>query len=157
MSEKVPQEFMCPISMNLMKNPVMMEDGHTYEKECIVEWLTRSSYSPLTRQQITLLGMRTNYALKAAILRWQEETTKKDSQVQEDKKEEKEENPKSYETIISIYTQNNPPPREEIPIPPPTQDETNLLLRRKIMQVLCLAVGFILTIIVSLYYMAIRK
>lgn len=153
MSEKVPQEFICPISMSLMKDPVMMEDGHTYEKECIIEWLSRSSYSPLTRQQITLLGMRSNYALAAAILRWQEE--KKVKEVSKEEKEE--ENPQTYETVISIYTQNNPPLREPIPISSPSLDENNLLLRKKIMQVICLAVGFFLIIIISLYYMFIRN
>ena len=30
-----PKEFCCPISHELMKDPVVAGDGHTYERSCI--------------------------------------------------------------------------------------------------------------------------
>mmetsp|Transcript_55447 Transcript_55447/g.120873 ORF Transcript_55447/g.120873 Transcript_55447/m.120873 type:complete len:328 (-) Transcript_55447:80-1063(-) len=42
------QECMCPISRSLLRDPVMAADGHTYEREAIIRWLTRHNTSPMT-------------------------------------------------------------------------------------------------------------
>lgn len=39
----------CPITMTVMKEPVMGPDTHTYEKEAIVDWLQNHETSPVTR------------------------------------------------------------------------------------------------------------
>ena len=70
---KVPNEFLCPISMELMEDPVLCEDGQTYERRHIMEWLQRSPTSPITRQPMGRTVMVSNYALKASIQRWKEE------------------------------------------------------------------------------------
>jgi hypothetical protein len=74
-----PSEFRCPISMEPMVDPVLCEDGHTYERQNILEWISRSPTSPLTRQPLNSNNIRPNLALKAAIQRWkvQEMTSKK--------------------------------------------------------------------------------
>lgn len=38
----------CPITCEIMRIPVVAEDGHTYEKEAIEEHLRRRSTSPMT-------------------------------------------------------------------------------------------------------------
>ena len=70
MTSHIPNEFLCPISMELMEDPVLCADGQTYERRQIVEWLQRSSTSPMTRQPLSLHTMIPNYALKASIERW---------------------------------------------------------------------------------------
>lgn len=65
-----PPEFVCPISMDLMREPVLCEDGHTYERSVILQWLATNPTSPTTRQPMSPANIRPNYALKAAIERW---------------------------------------------------------------------------------------
>jgi len=38
----------CPISHEVMQDPVLAEDGHTYERREIENWLQRSNRSPIT-------------------------------------------------------------------------------------------------------------
>jgi Mg-chelatase subunit ChlD len=66
----IPNEFMCPISMDLMTDPVMAPDGHTYERSAITEWLSTHNTSPITRVHMTVAELQTNFALKNAIERW---------------------------------------------------------------------------------------
>ena len=73
MMNKAPNEFLCPISMELMEDPVLCEDGQTYERKHITEWLQRSRTSPITRQPMGMTIMVSNYALKASIQRWKEQ------------------------------------------------------------------------------------
>ena len=70
MTTSIPSEFMCPISMDLMTDPVIGNDGHTYERSAITEWLTNHHVSPLTRQPMTTANLNTNFALRGAIERW---------------------------------------------------------------------------------------
>jgi Mg-chelatase subunit ChlD len=65
-----PSEFMCPISMDLMTDPVIGNDGHTYERTAITEWLSTHNVSPLTRRPMTLADIQPNFALRGAIERW---------------------------------------------------------------------------------------
>lgn len=44
----IPNEFICPISLQLMLDPVIATDGHTYEKTEII----KVKISPMTRQNI---------------------------------------------------------------------------------------------------------
>jgi Mg-chelatase subunit ChlD len=65
-----PSEFMCPISMDFMTDPVIGNDGHTYERSAITEWLSTNNVSPLTRAPMTITNIQPNYALRGAIERW---------------------------------------------------------------------------------------
>lgn len=65
-----PAEYKCPITMELMVDPVLCEDGHTYERKTILEWLARSQTSPLTRQPLNPNALHPNHALKSAIQAW---------------------------------------------------------------------------------------
>lgn len=42
-------KYLCPITGDVMKDPVIAMDGYTYERTAIVEWLSRSGVSPMTR------------------------------------------------------------------------------------------------------------
>lgn len=44
-----PEEFICPITQDVMRNPVLCSDGFVYEKAAIEEWLvSRRKTSPMT-------------------------------------------------------------------------------------------------------------
>eukprot|EP00730_Choanoeca_flexa_P008865 TRINITY_DN12551_c0_g7_i1.p1 TRINITY_DN12551_c0_g7~~TRINITY_DN12551_c0_g7_i1.p1 ORF type:complete len:553 (+),score=143.71 TRINITY_DN12551_c0_g7_i1:144-1802(+) len=48
----VPDELMCPITMDLMQDPVLAEDGIVYDREAIVTWQRQTGRSPMTRQAL---------------------------------------------------------------------------------------------------------
>jgi hypothetical protein len=66
----IPSEFLCPITYDIMINPVVGSDGHTFEEEEIRRHLLASPYSPMTRQYMDISSLRTNYALKSQIERY---------------------------------------------------------------------------------------
>jgi hypothetical protein len=65
-----PDEFLCPITLTLMSDPVIGGDGHTYERAAITQWLRTNPHSPMTRQPLAVNSLKPNYALKSAIERF---------------------------------------------------------------------------------------
>ena len=47
-----PEECMCPLTLDVFKDPVIIRDGHTYERAAIQSWLERNHKSPLTDEVI---------------------------------------------------------------------------------------------------------
>eukprot|EP00892_Ulva_mutabilis_P003541 jgi/Ulvmu1/1559/UM110_0022.1 len=45
---QVPELFLCPISREVMENPVLASDGHVYERAQIEAWLKAHQTSPMT-------------------------------------------------------------------------------------------------------------
>ena len=66
MSE-IPKEFLCPITLSIMRDPVLMSDGQTYERSAIEKHLQASPFSPLTKQPISMKDAIPNYNLKSLI------------------------------------------------------------------------------------------
>lgn len=60
-------EMYCPITYQLMRDPVMDPEGYTYEKDAIVNWLRSKSESPFTRNPLHIDQLIPNRALKSAI------------------------------------------------------------------------------------------
>jgi hypothetical protein len=46
------EDLMCPITCELMDDPVIAEDGQTYEREAIATWVAGHGTSPMTRQRM---------------------------------------------------------------------------------------------------------
>lgn len=65
--EKIPQGFVCPISQEIMSDPVVGSDGHTYERRCIELWLSSHRSSPLTKVPMRKRTLRPNWALRNLI------------------------------------------------------------------------------------------
>ena len=63
----IPQEFICPISLEIMKVPMIFPDGQTYEKESIKKALNINPHSPLTKIPMKYEEGKINYALKNLI------------------------------------------------------------------------------------------
>jgi hypothetical protein len=62
--------FLCPIGCELMRDPVMAADGHTYERVKIEEWIRRKRRrvtSPKTNERLEHTMLTPNYALKSSI------------------------------------------------------------------------------------------
>ena len=48
----IPEEFICPLSKKIMKEPVNIFDGSVFEKENIIEWFEKNKIHPITKKTI---------------------------------------------------------------------------------------------------------
>lgn len=63
-----PTEFKCPITQDLMMDPVIASDGHSYEKKALQSFLSRGNRtSPLTREKLDHKIVISNMNLKKRI------------------------------------------------------------------------------------------
>ena len=65
--KNIDNNFICPITLEVMKDPVICLDAHTYERSAIEKWLSTNSCSPITRQIITNNSLIPNIALRNII------------------------------------------------------------------------------------------
>ncbi|XP_040827541.1 WD repeat, SAM and U-box domain-containing protein 1 isoform X4 [Ochotona curzoniae] len=73
LSSGIPDEFICPITRELMKDPVIASDGYSYEKEAMENWISKKKRtSPMTNLVLSSLVLTPNRTLKMAINRWLE-------------------------------------------------------------------------------------
>ena len=61
------QGVRCPITCEIMREPVICADGHSYEKGAIEAWLQANDLSPLTGQKLAHKHLVPNHALKSII------------------------------------------------------------------------------------------
>ena len=61
------EEFCCPISLQIMSDPVVAADGFSYERDSIVKWLQKHETSPSTGATLPHTGVVPNHQLKAMI------------------------------------------------------------------------------------------
>ncbi|PQQ01803.1 U-box domain-containing protein 14 [Prunus yedoensis var. nudiflora] len=70
-SPVIPDDFRCPISLELMKDPVIVSTGQTYERSCIQKWLDAGHKTcPKTQQTLLHTAITPNYVLKSLIALW---------------------------------------------------------------------------------------
>ena len=69
-SEMDASDFLCPISREVMLDPVIAADGHTYERDMITEWLRVRRTSPLTNERLASDALIPNLTLKKVIDAW---------------------------------------------------------------------------------------
>jgi len=70
--EPPPADFICPITTEVMSDPVMATDGHSYERKQIERWLATKSTSPMTGEALEHSILTPNHALRGRIREWQE-------------------------------------------------------------------------------------
>lgn len=51
-SEIQEEMLICPISQELIEDPILCEDGYIYERSAILKWWKRSKTSPITKQKL---------------------------------------------------------------------------------------------------------
>lgn len=65
--EELASDFICPLTQEPFRDPVMTEDGQSYERAAIVDWLSRSDLSPMTNVRLSTKNLIANIALRNAV------------------------------------------------------------------------------------------
>ncbi|EOA23657.1 hypothetical protein CARUB_v10016863mg [Capsella rubella] len=69
----IPPYFRCPLSTELMLDPVIVASGQTFDRTSIKKWLDNGlAVCPRTRQVLTHQELIPNYTVKAMIASWLE-------------------------------------------------------------------------------------
>ncbi|KAJ1273564.1 hypothetical protein BS78_06G291400 [Paspalum vaginatum] len=67
-----PCYFLCPISLQIMRDPVTLPTGITYDRHAIERWLLAAATCPLTKQPVPAdCDPTPNHTLRRLILSWQ--------------------------------------------------------------------------------------
>ncbi|XP_009336148.2 LOW QUALITY PROTEIN: U-box domain-containing protein 3 [Pyrus x bretschneideri] len=70
----IPSYFRCPLSSELMLDPVIVASGQTYERSSIQKWIDHGlTICPKTRQRLSHTNLLPNYTVKAMIESWSQE------------------------------------------------------------------------------------
>mmetsp|Transcript_53093 Transcript_53093/g.125418 ORF Transcript_53093/g.125418 Transcript_53093/m.125418 type:complete len:319 (+) Transcript_53093:324-1280(+) len=68
--DKAPAGLVCPLTLELMVDPVSTCDGQSYERKHIEEWLRNNDTSPLTNKKLEHKHLTPNIALRRTIEEW---------------------------------------------------------------------------------------
>ncbi|OMO75951.1 Armadillo [Corchorus olitorius] len=72
--QSIPDEFRCPISLDMMKDPVIVASGHTYDRNSIAQWINTGHHTcPKSGQRLIHMALIPNYALKSLMHQWCQE------------------------------------------------------------------------------------
>ncbi|KAL3818298.1 hypothetical protein ACJIZ3_004203 [Penstemon smallii] len=67
----IPADFCCPLSLELMTDPVIVASGQTYERAFIRKWIDLGlNVCPKTRHSLAHTTLIPNYTVKALIANW---------------------------------------------------------------------------------------
>jgi hypothetical protein len=67
-AQDITAGLFCPLSLQLLKNPVITKEGITYENECIVDWIkTQGKFDPFTQSCLVESDLIPNKAVKDVI------------------------------------------------------------------------------------------
>ncbi|CAE7561801.1 PUB57 [Symbiodinium natans] len=66
-STALPPDCSCPITQDLMEDPVVAADGTSYERRAIQQWLRSHRTSPLTNLPLASEDLIPNNALRSVI------------------------------------------------------------------------------------------
>ena len=72
---EVPNDYVCPITTEMMTDPVTTADGFTYERTAITEWLRTKDTSPLTGAMLESKSLVPNLSLRSMIRGFSEAST----------------------------------------------------------------------------------
>ncbi|KAI3512004.1 hypothetical protein L1887_19166 [Cichorium endivia] len=69
---EVPRFFLCPISLEIMKDPVTLSTGITYDRDSIEKWLfsQKNDVCPVTKQVVVDIELTPNHTLRRLIQSW---------------------------------------------------------------------------------------
>ncbi|CAI9758142.1 unnamed protein product [Fraxinus pennsylvanica] len=71
MELSIPTHFRCPISLDLMKDPVTLSTGITYDRECIEKWIDAGNKTcPVTNQVLRSFDQIPNHAIRKMTQDW---------------------------------------------------------------------------------------
>ena len=75
MEEKA--KYLCPITNQVMVEPVVDALGNTYDRDAIQKWLETNDTDPLTKEPVPDKTLNPNKVIKAEIIEYKEEKIKK--------------------------------------------------------------------------------
>lgn len=64
---EIPEMYICPLSKQMMHDPVIADDGYTYERKAIKDWLTKHAYSSPMTHRWMFSKLVDNHSLKDSI------------------------------------------------------------------------------------------
>ncbi|KAJ0816236.1 putative U box domain, armadillo-like helical, Zinc finger, RING/FYVE/PHD-type [Helianthus annuus] len=69
---EVPRFFLCPISLEIMKDPITLSTGITYDRDNIENWLfsRKNNVCPVTKQVVADIEPTPNHTLRRLIQSW---------------------------------------------------------------------------------------
>lgn len=101
----LPDDFYCPITFELIRDPKIDPDGYTYEGVAIKQWIEVNSDSPVTRKSLSVDQLYDNNAILSLLL---EETDDKQGSIHASPRRWKQEYsvrlPASFETDVATST-----------------------------------------------------
>eukprot|EP01105_Mastigella_eilhardi_P010188 TRINITY_DN2384_c0_g1_i1.p1 TRINITY_DN2384_c0_g1~~TRINITY_DN2384_c0_g1_i1.p1 ORF type:complete len:262 (-),score=44.83 TRINITY_DN2384_c0_g1_i1:65-850(-) len=65
-----PSVYLCPITHEVMRDPVVAEDGYVYERAAIEQWLEHHITSPMTNTQLPSRHLIPCYTIRSATTEW---------------------------------------------------------------------------------------
>ena len=65
--DDIPDDLRCPLTLELFEDPVTAQDGHTYERRAIVEWLNKKKTSPLTHEPLDATALVPQHVVRKLI------------------------------------------------------------------------------------------
>ena len=69
-----PENFLCPITYDIMVDPVSAKDGHTYERSAIQRWFDQGKRSsPVTNAVMRSTDLVPNHFVKSEISAWRDQ------------------------------------------------------------------------------------
>lgn len=67
----IPKHFLCPISLDLMRDPVTLSTGITYDRENIERWIEAGNHiCPVTNQALKSCDQIPNHSIRRMIQEW---------------------------------------------------------------------------------------
>lgn len=70
------QTFYCPITQDVMENPVEIESGHTFEMAAIQKWFAEGHrVCPVSKMELQRISLKPNRLLQQSIEEWKDRNT----------------------------------------------------------------------------------
>ncbi|KAL5125302.1 U-box domain-containing protein 20 [Glycine soja] len=67
----IPTHFRCPVTLDMMKDPVTVSTGITYDRDSIEKWIESGNRTcPVTKTELTTFDMIPNHAIRRMIQDW---------------------------------------------------------------------------------------
>ena len=98
-------EIICNLTQDIMIDPVITNNGISYERSAIEDWLENKNICPVTDKYLDKSLLINNYTLKNLILKLNNKICNK-SEKKNDKWNELSES-KKYRKVIELYEKNN--------------------------------------------------
>lgn len=112
--EEPPASYLCPISQEIMIDPVTCADGHSYDRRNIATWLVEHDTSPATGLPLQSRVLIPNIALRNAIDEWEDAQHRRSSPAQPPSSQKPPWSPCSEASSSTTAATPPPPPASAI-------------------------------------------